>query len=606
MLLLAGNGLFVENVLVIGNRGQGIAVILLLVILYLYIWLILERSGKPDLYSVAGAVLFAFFSATGNLSLFDMYGWGGYLSSFFSWFLLFYLCLQCCFQIFPRLMLFDGEAREQRTEGGKRKRKILFCGAIFFGMTVLVDSLFLFAFFPGVMEYDSFIQMCQVYGAPYSNHHPWLHTMLIKAIYGVGQVLGSNNRAYALYSLFSICILASSFACVAAYLYGKGLKRRYLVLLGAVYLLSPINQMYSITMWKDIPFAVSVLWFSFLLCVMKDRMAEGRRNRFCWGLFILLGFCVCFFRSNGLYVFIGMIPFVIGAFWRQKRAAVLAIALVLVMGAFYKGPIFSCFQVEEPDVIESLSIPAQQIAAVIAYEGEISEEQQNLLSKVVDLSKVPEAYLGSPSCSDAVKDLVREKDEQEYITEHAGEFLRCWGGLFWNNKRIYIRAFADETRGYWYHKVYFPFIWATYIQENGMGIYRASQFPEAVVSRMRDFLGAYKEHFDRYLSTGLYIYIYFICLLTALRQENRYLISYLPVLGIWATLLIATPVFADLRYAYAIYVSVPFFVCLTCSAETGCRRDKGRLIWKKANKSLGKMKKGLDRSHMLQYNDNDS
>ena len=554
VLLLTAIGLFWEGVLRLGNAAQAVGVFFLLAVLYLLFWSVWKETGQKDWLAFLGAALFAFFSATGNQAVFDSFGWPGYIAALLCWFCLFYAALECCFCIADRTVLYG------KTEG---KRRPWLWGLCFFFLTVAVDSIFLLAFFPGVMEYDSFQQMCQVLGDPYSNHHPWLHTMLIKGIWELGLlVLGSTNRAFALYSLFSICMLAFAFSCVVVWLRSRGMRGGCLIVLGLLYVLSPINQMYSIIMWKDIPFAVSILLFTLLLCVLRDRSAEGKSCLACWILFVPLGFCVCFFRSNGLYVFLGMIPFMLWAFWKQKRAAIPAIGLVLIAGALYKGPVFDYFQVAEPDTIESLSVPAQQIAAVITYDGNISEEQEAFLSNVIDLEKVPEAYLSSPTCSDAIKDLVRETDNQAFITEHAGEFLKTWLDLFWQNKRIYVKAFINETEGYWYHKIYFPFIWATYIQENGMGIARDSQLPESAVLQIRAYLDAYKAHFDKYLSTGLYVYVFFAALLTALRKKSRYLLVFLPALGIWATLLLATPVWADLRYAYAIYVSVPFLVCL--------------------------------------------
>lgn len=69
------------------------------------------------------------------------------------------------------------------------------------------------------MTFDSFAQMKQVWGSPYNNHHPWLHTMLIKAVYELGlSLFNSTNKAFALYSLFSIGMLSFTFACVIFYL----------------------------------------------------------------------------------------------------------------------------------------------------------------------------------------------------------------------------------------------------------------------------------------------------------------------------------------------------------------------------------------------------
>lgn len=571
----AVQGVFAEGVIKIESSAALISAIILILVLYLYIWFILKYrvdSGRycfKENYAVyLFALLLAVFTATGKKDIFAMQGWSGWFRVLVGEYILLYLTLNCCLEIFENIQIM-GQVREgtEREYGGIKKllhSRPFQWGAVIFVMTCLVDAVFLLAFFPGVMEYDSFVQMCQVYGADYSNHHPWLHTMLIKLIYDTGYVLlGSYNRAFALYCIFQILILAFAFACVVGYLAQKGVKSAYLVLIGAIYILSPINQMYSITMWKDIPFGVAVVLFTLLLCVMRDNLKTGISNRIYWILFVPVSFGLCFFRSNGLYVFLGMIPFLIWAFWKQWKAAVGAVAMVLILGIIYKGPVFSYFHVSEPDMIESLSIPAQQIAAVISYDGKISEEQKKLLAEVIELEKVPEAYLGSTTCSDAIKNLVRETDRQEYIGEHAGEFLKTWISLFFDNPRIYVEAFIDETKGYWYHNTKFPFIWATYIQENGMGIDRASQLPEGMVQGIRGYLDAYKKHFDEYLSVGLFIYLFFVCLMCGIHKKSAHLIAYLPALGIGGTLLIATPVFADLRYAYAIYLSVPFLTCLT-------------------------------------------
>ena len=123
---------------------------------------------------------------------------------------------------------------------------------------------------------------------------------------------------------------------------------------------------------------------------------------------------------------------------QQKKECPDLLFFLLLFCILYKGPIFHHYGVTEPDPIESLSIPAQQIAAVISYDGEITEEQTRLLEKIIDLKKVPDAYLGSPTCADAVKDLVRETDRQQYLMEHGVEYLKLWCSLFWKNKHIYV------------------------------------------------------------------------------------------------------------------------------------------------------------------------
>lgn len=545
-------GLVLESVISFDTPSFFPGVILLIMVICLMFWNRLSVSEPFNIYSLTGASVFAFFSATGNLQIFDKYGWYGYLICMGSWFILFLFGLESCYGLVERYKLFGYDIKQT---------SVWKWGMACFILTCVIDVFFLMVFYPGVMEYDSLMQMFQVFGEPYSNHHPWLHTIIIKGIYKLGLGLfGSHNRAFALYCLCSICSMAGAFSVVVMWLAKKGMRPLFLVLIGGMYMLSPINQMYSIIMWKDIPFGICFVLFTILLMELCDKKETIKISWWKWVLFVVISFGVCFFRSNGKYMFYGMIPFLFVCFWKQKKAIITSVLVVLILGWIYKGPVFEYYNVTEPDVIESLSIPAQQIAAVIAYDGNISEEQLELLSNIVDISRVEEEYVSSVTCSDAIKDLVRETNNQEYITNHATEFLRLWVDLLMKNPRIYIKAFRNETCGYWYHQTYFPFIWATYVHENGRGIYRSSKVPLEVEEAVRGYLGAYKAYFDRYLSTGLYVYIYFVTLLIMLRKRSRYLVAWLPVLGIWGTLLIATPVYADLRYAYSIYLVVPLMI----------------------------------------------
>lgn len=420
---------------------------------------------------------------------------------------------------------------------------------------------YLLTYYPGVIEYDSWIQLRQVFGDTYSNHHPWLHTMFIKGLYNLGlSLFHSETRAVAFYSLCSMCFLSSAYATSIGYLYKKGVKRYLLILLLLIYTLTPINGIYSITMWKDIPFAASVLFFVILLCKLHDNILLGKNNLLYWLLFIPVSFFMCFFRSNGLYTFILIIPVMLYIFWQDKKSYILSVMAVIIIAAIYKGPVFQYFGVQNVDLIESLSIPAQQMAAVISYGGEISDKDLALLEEIIDISKVPEAYLGSPSCSDAVKILVRETDNQQYISDHKGEFFAAWLRTGSKNIFYYYKAYIEETKGYWYHQVKPVFLWATYLFEgvNGLGIARECKMPNGISGIIPALLVWYRSVFDKYLSCGLYAYTLIFGFLVSLLQRREKWFATIPLLGLWFTLLIATPVYADLRYIFAIHTALPF------------------------------------------------
>ena len=47
-----------------------------------------------------------------------------------------------------------------------------------------------------------------------------------------------------------------------------------------------------------------------------------------------------------------------------------------------------------------------------------------------------------------------------------------------------------------------------------------------------------------------------------IRKNKKFVLIYLPVIGVILTLLIATPVFAEFRYAYCVFACVPLFCCI--------------------------------------------
>lgn len=573
LIILIIFALIQEGFIVIaGQRFSGlISLVLILGVLYMGLYNTIYKivqSKRISGYSVAGALLFAVFSTLGHIWVFEgkLVDYkittsfvASILIAFLCWISLFYLCFEEFYNIIKRISL----KRTQEKRSGCLVHPF-WVGAVSFFVIVMCYIPFFLRYYPGIIEYDSWMQMVQVLGAPYSNHHPWLHTMIIKAIYETGIFLfHSENRAIALYSCFSISLLAFSFSCVIGYLYSKKVKVKFLIFLLAVYSLSPINGIYSVIMWKDIPFAAVCLLFLFLLVYMKDKGTDGRIRFFHWGLFVLLSFMVCFLRTNGLYAYLLLIPFVIYSFRSKKTQTIVSIGLVLALAVIYKGPVFNYFGVTEPDTIESLSVPAQQVAAVIAYKGKISVEQKELLESIISLEDVPEAYLGSIHCSDSIKDLVRRKGEQEQISNNKFAYLKLWFQMGWQNKYIYLKAFIDETSGYWYHKITYPFIWVTYVMENGSGINRECKVSPALEQKISDYMENYKVHFWKYYSNGLFTYLLFMCFITAMRNKSRNMVIYLWNLGIWLTLIIATPVYADFRYAYAIFLAVPFLICVT-------------------------------------------
>lgn len=119
---------------------------------------------------------------------------------------------------------------------------------------------------------------------------------------------------------------------------------------------------------------------------------------------------MCLLRSNGWVAFLLSVIVFAVLLGKGQRKLLLLFLCVLVSTYVLKHPVLDSLQVNQPDTAESLSIPIQQIARVVVDGKKLTEEQEELLSKVVEIEKIPEVY--SSYISDPMKNLVRESQNQ--------------------------------------------------------------------------------------------------------------------------------------------------------------------------------------------------
>jgi hypothetical protein len=75
----------------------------------------------------------------------------------------------------------------------------------------------------------------------------------------------------------------------------------------------------------------------------------------------------------------------------------------------------------------------------------------------------------------------------------------------------------------------------------------------------------------------------------ALRRHKRsVLMVYFPVIGVWITLLIATPVYSEFRYIYSLFTCMPLF-CAIPFLKMGAGGDNTEKAEEKADKKSEKV-----------------
>lgn len=414
--------------------------------------------------------------------------------------------------------------------------------------------------YPGIMTPDSINQFEQVLGViPYNNHHPFAHTMVFALLYKAAFALtGDMVVSVGFYTFAQMCLLSAGMAFFISTLRQQRIRPFVLLLLTAFYAMIPYHAVFSVTIWKDIPFAAAVLFFNCLLLRLILRGSLLLHERI---LLLFSGMMICLFRSNGWYAFLVVVPFLLFFFRKQKRQVYPCLLVTLLLCVLIKYPVMNHFQVTQPDLIESLCIPTQQIAAVLCNDRELTAEERGLIESVVDLTYIKELY--NPTFADNMKELVRAGD-QEYLASHKKEFFKLWISLGLRYPGDYLDAYIQQTYGYWYPDSFYLVAEAEGVSATELGVSTRHLIGGPLVVKGKELaikLGSIVPIYGTLWSMGVACWVLLFSMGTVLvRRETRKLLCYLPSVLLLFTVLIATPVATEFRYVYFMVYSMPFYL----------------------------------------------
>lgn len=414
--------------------------------------------------------------------------------------------------------------------------------------------------YPGIMTPDSINQFEQVLGViPYNNHHPFAHTMVFALLYKAAFALtGDMVVSVGFYTFAQMCLLSAGMAFFISTLRQQRIRPFVLLLLTAFYAMIPYHAVFSVTIWKDIPFAAAVLFFNCLLLRLILRGSLLLHERI---LLLFSGMMICLFRSNGWYAFLVVVPFLLFFFRKQKRQVYPCLLVTLLLCVLIKYPVMNHFQVTQPDLIESLCIPTQQIAAVLCNDRELTAEERGLIESVVDLTYIKELY--NPTFADNMKELVRAGD-QEYLASHKKEFFKLWISLGLRYPGDYLNAYIQQTYGYWYPDSFYLVAEAEGVSATELGVSTKHLIGGPLVVKGKELaikLGSIVPIYGTLWSMGVACWVLLFSMGTVLvRRETRKLLCYLPSVLLLFTVLIATPVATEFRYVYFMVYSMPFYL----------------------------------------------
>lgn len=468
------------------------------------------------------------------------------------------------------------------------------------------------AYYPGIVSYDSYIQVGQITSGMYNEHHPLIHTLTIKAMYDFGcRVLKNPNAGMAMYVILQAAFLAFSFSVLLSIIDGR-LGRKFYIACLAFLMIYPYNGYLSISVTKDIPFsAFMLLSLSFMYLIMSHKK-DGKVQKillYCFLFVSLLGSVL--YRNNGKYALLFMIGImvicvlinIVRHFMKKSRfdgemfCLTGVAAGALLMGILILTATAKILNAQQGDRREMLSVPIQQFARTYVYhagvgvkesdDNTMDEESKALISEFIlyDAATLYRADISDP---------VKRNVNTWVVVNRTEDFAKTYFRLLKNYPFDFVKAFSGTNAGYFnpFDKTHMHI--NEVMTEEGIrpgGAYvqtgwSEESLPEAGIVKASVIPGLYN-FFESLANSnilnkipvinllfvpGVYIFIFANVVLTLLLQKKyKFLIPLCMTFGYCITLVMGPTV--QLRYIYPVMISVPL-MAVFCMAKKEIKVEK--------------------------------
>ena len=402
---------------------------------------------------------------------------------------------------------------------------------------------------------DSVDQLGQIIAGRYSNHHPFYQTILIRPFVITGiKLWGDLGNGVAMYSLFQIVIMSAIFSFMISTLYEIGFPSNKLKILRIIYILMPYHFMYSFHIWKDTLFGGCILLFILAMYREIKTIGFASLNHF---ILTISGLGICLFRSNGLIVFIISTTVFFVLFGKKNKKTVFMLLMVAFVGFFAKHIVLDMLNVRQPDFIEALSIPIQQVSRVIYDGNELSDDEISMVKKLGEIEGFKINY--DSHLSDPEKNFLRSNGANTILEENKIQYLKMYISIGLKHPWTYLKAWIDQTRGFW--SAGYPFyVWDYVVYPNELGL-RGTTFCRPLMSLVKLYCGLFYNVslLQIFISIGFHVWLVMLLLFVAiLRKDKVGIIITVPIFAVILTLMIATPLNNEFRYIYSLFCCLPF------------------------------------------------
>ena len=304
------------------------------------------------------------------------------------------------------------------------------------GLVWLPFGIYLAGYFPGVMTFDSLDQWRQVVDGRWVDNQPVLHT----AIVWVGVKTGGPG----LVALFQSVFLAAGLVRLARSLVEFGADRRAVAVAVAACVLNPAVGLFSVCLWKDVPFTAAVLFMAAAVvrCAAADsRGAPGGAVHAA----ILWGFVAAGLRQNGVAVSATTLAAVAVLLPVVRRQAVFGTVGVLLFFGLTRAVAVPVLGLQPMPQIAGLGTVVHEIAAVVRHRPEsVDAADWRTLERVA----APAHWYGGYVCESSHPLQTAEFDAVA-LEESGPDVVRVWSRLVRREPLVLLGHRACVSRIAW-------------------------------------------------------------------------------------------------------------------------------------------------------------
>lgn len=452
--------------------------------------------------------------------------------------------------------------------------------------------------YPGSLTHDVVDEIAQIYGVKdacwtqrtielinpdmiVNNHHPVFYTGILALFCKLGELIGSYETAFFIYTIIQCIAFASSLASIVVFCKKHKAKKGVIIFEVLFFAINPLLIDFACTIVKDVPFATVTI---FTMLTTYGVLEREKSKPASYVLLFIECMLMMLLRNNGIYMLV--IFFVVAIILLVKtdkkklvKLSATLVAAILVFQVGFINIICPYFEITPGSKREMLSVPFQQTARYVKeYPDDVDEEDEKAILKVLSFDSLEDM-------ADAYDPLIADSVKNEYnkhtTSEDLKNYFKVWAKQLKTHPDSYFEAYLN---------LHYP--WFSFGDVNTFSVYSAQSRKSVRIKKVlpewnlnagtasgRRFVTTVTEAFKSnpvsaaFVEMGSYTWLYLFMLIYGIAKRKKKSLTVNTLMFANYLICFVSPV-AYTRYALPMIAASLFSLFVTMTEESDIKQKK--------------------------------